>query len=878
MLELRFLGEFAVFVDGERVTNFYSDKVRALLAYLVMARGQAHSRAKLAGLLWPEYDDRKARQSLRQALMHLRKGIRDKQRGTPLLVADRNTVQLNWGESVIFDVAAFEAALDERGGAQKAADLYTGAFLDGFFVDSAEYEDWLLLQRETLRNDALAAFNLTVNQAAQQSDHAQTVKYALRWLSLEPYQEEAHRALMRAYFAQGDQKAALKQYATCEETLHAELAITPTEETQALYNEIRLSGESGRSNLPVPVTPFIGRSNELITLQTYLDNPACRLITLVGVGGSGKTRLAIAVASQFEETLFVGLDALTDANGVPLVVADVLGLELSDRQDPAIQVAEYLSKRKLLLLIDNVEQLLDGENGDVLRQLFTDWLRAAPAVRLLVTSRQRLKLQAEWLYEVEGLREAVDLFCERGRQVQREFALTTENRPIITQICDLCADLPLAIELAASWLYLLDLAEIRAELQAGLDLLETSSPDVPVRQRSLRVVFLQSWRRLDSAEKTALQHLAIFHNGFTRTAAKTVAAAPFPALVRLIDKSLLQRIVTTGKGRFALQKPLRLFLNEMGVPPELAARHQAYYLQLIADEQHALESDGQQAALNAIGREIDNVRAAWRRAVAEKDSAALDNAVESLYYFYDTQSWLREGVAMLGTASEALAARRHEAAIGRIWARVTARQAWLQFQLGERKLARQRLEACLAILHAQGHRHELQYPFCFLAAACHEMGETRTAQSAARSALQISAERNDAFYAGIAHNILGQIATAADDLPTAQRHHEHSIEMATQTGNQLTMAFALTFLGKIALQQEAIEDARSLLLQSLAIREQLGFRRGIAANYFLLGQVETLAQETVAAQQFFAKSLHLYHAIGDVRAVNDTTMHKLMTT
>ncbi|MCP4421785.1 MAG: SARP family transcriptional regulator, partial [Chloroflexi bacterium] len=571
------LGEFAVRLDNTPVTNFYSDKVRALLAYLVVEDAQAQSRAKLAGLLWPEYPEKQARQSLRQALLHLRKALNDTKADPPQILADRQTVQLNPAIPIHSDIAAFEAALNKAGGAEEAVAAYRGDFLDGFFLnDSAEFDDWVVMQRELLRSDMLSALNLVVAQHEQRGELAQAIKTAQRWLTLEPWQEEAHRTLMRSYFAQGDQAAALAQYAACEAALAEELAIEPTAETRSLYNEIRLSSQTGRSNLPVPTTPFVGRAADLATILTRLNDPGCRLLTIVGAGGSGKTRLAIEAAAQVDlphDVLFVGLDAINSVEAVPLTLTDLLGMSLSGTKPPQAQLADFLAERPYLLLLDNVEQLLAGSNAAALRQLIADLLQASPHLKLLATSRIRLQLQAEWVSPLEGMvvpdmpaelaaSDAVQLFCQSGQRVQPGFGLTDSNQTAVAQICRLCAGLPLALELAASWLHVLDCAEIATELSQSLDLLTTSNPDIPPRQQSLHAVFNQSWQRLTFNEQTALRRLAVFRGGFTREAALAVADTPFPILAVLTEKSLIQRIVTTGNARFSLHKPLRLFALE----------------------------------------------------------------------------------------------------------------------------------------------------------------------------------------------------------------------------------------------------------------------------------------------------------------------------
>ena len=881
-LTLNLLGEFAVWHQNEPVQSFYSDKVRALLVYLVIERSQLHSRTKLAGMLWPDFPEKQARQSLRQAIFHLRKALKEKKDEAPFILADRQTVQLNSTLDVDCDVTRFETALDKVGGAAEAVDAYKGDFLAGFFLaDSTEFEDWVLVQRETLRSDALAAYHLLVAELEQKGEYQSVIRTGLRWLALEPWQEDAHRAIMRSHFALGDQIAALAQYESCVKVLKESLAIEPTAETRSLFNEIRISSRTGRSNLPTPTSPFIGREKEIEAILSRLEDPACRLFTITGVGGSGKTRLAIESASRLETTreiLFISLDALDDASAVPLALADLFGMVLSNADSPQAQLSAFLADKEMLLILDNIEQLLAGEQGQQLRQFLGELLSDLPDLKLVATSRIRLGLSIEHVYTVAGLpepqghdslesNEAVALFVQSGNRVRHDFRLTSENEAAIREICQLCAGLPLALELAASWVHILEPADIAQELTENLDLLTSSSPDVPARQQSLPAVFAQAWERLNPQEQKVLRQLSIFRGGFSREAAQKVAGTPFPLLASLIDKALMQRLMSTGTPRFALHKPLRLYAREKleaaGEEADVADRHQAYYIDFLLKRRAPMEGAGLGKALQEIGTEIDNVRAAWQQALAKRDQQALDDGVATLYYYYQTQSWLQEGSTVLGQASELLAPERHERETGRIWARITARQAWLNFLLGDQDVARQRMEACLAILHAQGHEPHMLFPLCFLAAACNRTGELRTAVSAIKQALTLAERLNDDYYGAIANNIAGRIYKQQNKLDQAQKHYERSLALANRTGNEATTAYALSFLGELAFERGEFEAAEHLHQQSLTTRQGLADRRGVARSHLLLGDTVRAAGNLDAAFRAYDEAVQTFKSIGD---------------
>lgn len=342
-----------------------------------------------------------------------------------------------------------------------------------------------------------------------------------------------------------------------------------------------------RNKLPAQLTSFIGREAELCAVAELLANPACRLLTLVGAGGIGKTRLAIEVAFRVAQhfadgVCFIPLQAVPSPDLLTPAIVDALAIPRSGQADLLSHVLTYLHDKHLLLVLDNVEHLLDAIG------VLTAILQAAPAVTLLVTSREVLHLQEEWLYRIDGLAvpadahadawancDAVRLFVERARQVRHDLALETEAAAVV-RICRLVEGMPLALEVAAAWLSTLSCAEVADEIQRSLDFLSTTLRDVPERHRSMRAVFDHSWQRLSPEERAVFMRLSVFRGGFNRAAAEVVAGATLPLLTALVGKSLLRW--EFDRRRYQIHGLLRQYAAEQLAqsPPQVIQAHDAH--------------------------------------------------------------------------------------------------------------------------------------------------------------------------------------------------------------------------------------------------------------------------------------------------------------
>ena len=861
-LSMRLLGTLQVTLGTTPFTSFESDKERALLAFLAEESRQPHPREKLVGLLWPKFTESAGRNNLRRVLSNLRRALRDGEPSGPLLLlVNRQTVQLNPAGDLWIDGRTFADLLrsptpPSQEALEEAIGLYRGGFLEGFsLADSSAFEEWLVLCRERYQRLMMGALHRLVEAYEQQGRYDRALELGWKQLELEPWWEQAHQQLMRLLALSGRRSEAVAQYHRCRRLLVEELEVAPSAETTALFQQIRDGGPPGTApsprhrpgpthNLPLATGPFVGREAEVGQIQACLQDPACRLLTLVGAGGMGKTRLALEAVrdwisrpqgAELEGVTLVPLAPVQTPEAIAPAITQAAGFPLAPGHEPEQQLLETLRQKRWLLILDSFEHLLEG-TGFVAKIL-----RTVPYVKILVTSRTRLNLQGEHCFPVAGIafpeqtphdaQEArtfasVDLFLQAAHRVQPGLELADTDLAEIARVCRLVQGMPLGILLAAAWAGVLRPAEIAAEISHEIDFLEADWADVPERQRSIRAVFDRSWNLLSQREREVFQALSVFAGGFTRAAAQQVAEASLIELRTLAERSLLQ---VTPSGRYQLHDLLCQYATgKLEAAHDLwtAAhdRHAAYYTAALERWEADQLGSRQQEALLEIEADLDNLRAAWTWAVEHRQIERLGRAMWGLVQFFWQSGRYREAEAALQAA--AIAAEAAADGLGdqagslRVWAQALAWQSNFQRATGQGSEAQQVQQQCLGIL------------------ADPALGESDTRLERAVLSMVVG------------------LTVCMDDYRQGKQQFEESFSLFQALDHRWGMAWALNAWGTMSRFLGDYREATCRLNEGLAIHRALGNHAGITASLSRLAQIsmvqgrfaqaERLARESVA--------------------------------
>jgi len=879
-LDIRLFGGLRIALDGVPLADFMSHKVPALLAYLTMNEGPQR-RNDLAALLWGEMPDTDARNNLRQAIANLRKTLE------PHLLITRETVEFSPSSTLFLDVAAFERGLQTLSAPavrplQEATALYRGDFLAGFFVREAPaFEEWMLAQRARYRELALYALHTLTQLHLDAGAYDRAISDATRLLALDSWREETHRQLMLALARIGQRSAALAQYKRCRRLLWEELEVEPSDETTALYERIKASMHGPRHNLYATAPELIGREAELVELRGRLAAPSCRLLTLVGPGGAGKTQLALAAAHESLDRYLDGvwwaeLGAVTNPAELVAAIGDGLGFAFAGGPLQT-QLTDYLRRKELLLALDNFEHLIAPSALDLLGQI----LQQAPGVKLLITSRERLNLAAEWLFDVSGLPyptngagegedyPALQLFVQRAQRIHPTFTLGPNDRAAVAHICRMTAGLPLAIELAAAWARGLSPIEMVVELERGLAFLASRAYGVPERHRSLVAVFEHSWALLDVSERTALAQLSVFRGGFEWNAAEMVAGARLPTLQTLADRSWLQ---IGAEGRYEMHPLVRQFTAEkLAQEParhhvQAYGRHARHFAALTQQREDDFHGAADKQALAWMIGEADNIRAAWRWGVQQAEGALLAQFVESFLYFFDIQGRYQECVDLTGEALWAVRAAGHECETpdwGRGLGRLLALRAAFQFRLGAFEEARQAAEEALILLEPLRPFRDVGHARLYLGAAWYGLGDLNRSINWFLAAAEAYEEAGHAWGVGATLDNAGYLEFLRGDLPAAESLMKRGLEIARQTGSRYLLTGVHDHLATLMAAQRRFDEAMAHAERCREALDELDRPYIVASLSLSLGKIAEQAGDYASAASYLARALNLARSTGN---------------
>lgn len=689
-----------------------------------------------------------------------------------------------------------------------------------------------------------------------------------------------------------------------------------------------------RHNLPAQTTPFVGREAELTEIAKLLNDSARRLVTILAPGGMGKTRLGLEVGQHLladstgtrllvsanlfpNGVYFVPLAPVSEVNNIVPAVAEAVGFEFYPGGEPKQQLLDYLREKRMLLIMDNFEHLMNGAG------IAQDILQTAPGIKILATSRERLNLSGETIFNLGGMDfpdwetpadaleySAVKLFMQGAERSQPGFELKAEDLPYVARICRMVQGMPLGILLAAGWVEMLPLSEISDEISKSFDFLESEMRDLPERHRSIRAVFEYSWNLLGDEERAIFTRLSVFRGGFTREAAQAIAGAGLRPLTALVNKSLLRR--SPDSGRYEIHELLRQYAEARLVEDTTAQQavrdqHVAFYSDFLAKQEDVLWSPHEKKALEVIEVEIENIRAGWNWAIDSGNLKPIEVSLDALELFYDFRSWAKEGLERFEHLAQVLEQRNTPQEYPLLW-RVRARLGMLGIFVGDYDRSRQLAQDSLAFFRQQGMKAEWMHPLNTLNYVAMMQGQYADARQYAQEHAAIAAELNNPqqiskaraslgytlFLEGkpeaakqiyreviaqyqadmppygkaVLLNNLGEILHAMREEEEAKQLFSRSLEIAREVGNRRNAAIALNNLGNVIHNLGQFQEAERTFNESLAIYRDIGDRRGQADALQRLGNAYFTLCRYPQAKQHLTESLTLYRQLGDLRGIS----------
>lgn len=918
MLSFRLLGTSTLYNNGEPLTQFRSPKEPALLFYLAHT-GRSHTRDAVADLLWDGRTTVQARSNLRTILARLRKQVGEALKTTRSSVSlaheslgPVDSVQLLHALSSFEQVESTE---DVRA-LQELLSSYDGDFLADFHLsDAPGFHAWMTTTREQIRRQVIAAYGKLGRFVLTANLPEPGIAIAQSWLQVDSLDEAAHALLLRMLLAQGRRREANAHYDHCVALLRAELDAEPSPELTALIRDAQPAPPLSpprqlRHNLPPSYNQFFGREIVQQEIHSRLDQPWCRLVTIVGQGGVGKSRLATTIArsrlGQYADGVWLvelaEVDPADDdlSEAIATEIATAIDLRFSGSAKPTAQLIEHLQHKQALLILDNFEHVLDGV------PIVLDILQRCEGVQILATSREALRVRAEWTIDLAGLgypangadetpSAAVDLFVARRAQQQRA-PVTPENLAAARVICRMVEGLPLAIELAAALTRDASSQEIAAELSADFDKLSASLRDVPKRHSSLQTVFAMSWRTLSAELQTRLARLATFRGGFSPEAARHVARAEEHQLAALQAKSLLT--FDEAANRYALHPVVRAYAGaKRPLDDPAPRRHAEHFLSLLVAHAQPLRGNAPQECIALILPDLDNVRLAWQTALAARIAPLLVPALPALSSIYQLRGLAQEGEGVMQATVHA--ASEWGGVGSRLAVRAGLEQARFQNRLGRYRPAMETAQSALALAESSGDRWAEGMGHILWGESLWRVGEYDGARQKLLHALALAESMASAasrsadvtllvgwshHHLGVVDDIQGRYADsrlhlerACDawramdytqalsnslnsiglacfhhgDLQAAQEAMESALTLCRQTDNRHLQSLLLNNLGILATEQSDYRRAQHYLQEGLDFAVKSGnltsqgeVYSNLGRNYMMLGQ-NGLAVETL---------------------------------
>jgi len=866
LLQVNLFGHFEVWREGQLIETWPRQKTQALLQLLLSERGRTFSQDQLIEIFFPRRDPQKAINNLQKRVSELRRVLEpnlNRGANSHFILSSGSHEQgycFNPNAACHIDLEVFDKSI-QLAQAASASERWTQAiehysqaialYRDDFLCDS-RYEEWTIALRERWREKFLQALTHLAESHARLGQLLSAIECCDQVLKHQPWSEPIYRKKMLYSYHSANRAKALETFKECSAMLEKHLDAAPSPETvvlqeQILKYQVPPLPRTIPNNLPQSLTSFVGREREMIELNQLLMNT--RLLTLAGVGGCGKTRLALQVATQHlrefaDGVWWVELASLSDPNLVVQALASAMGVQEQAKKALVSTVCEFLQAKHTLVVLDNGEHLLGACAG-----LAQELLKACPRLQIVATSREPLGILGERVWQVpslsvpplnaeqlsaEALREyeAAQLFEERARANEAQFEITKENAGAIKQICSHLDGLPLALELAAARVRALSVQQIAARLDDRFKLLTGGNRGSLPRHQTLQAAMEWSYQLLTEQEQGLLRRLSVFAGGWTLEAAEQICADEFihseevmELLVHLVDKSLV--IAEKGKEetRYKLLETVRQYasekLSEGDETEKVQERHLDYFLKLAEEAEPELVGPKQKEWLDRLEREHDNLRGAIKQ--NKNQNVKRVELVIALATFWEMRGYLAEGIIFkdLHFKSESLCKE--------LQARISRKCGWFLHRLGDNDQAKKNLKI----------------------------------------SVDLYLELNDKQEIGYSMNYLGMILLRQGDLAAAQNLFEQSLDIMNKVRDQYGISVSLNNLGILATSRCNYLLALQYLEQCLEINKKIGNARGISQSFFNLGIVLRNQGNYALAKEYFEQALATNQMMGDQPIVVD---------
>jgi predicted ATPase len=798
-------------------------KALLLLAYLAL-EGQ-RSRRYMAELFYRDTSD--PMNNLSRALFHFR------QHAPGIIDANNKNIWTN----IPCDATELLNLSDAKN-FEKAVGLYQGAFvMDYNLPPGEELEEWLYATREILANKARQCFLSLAEQEVKKGNLAQATLLAEKAYRLKETSELGPDDFARVYhllkithspLASNLLKEA-KEFDISLDIVHTNILFqTP---------EIPLTFIDTPHNLPLNKTSFVGREQELLEIAQKLSQNDCRLLTLHGMGGIGKSRTSIEVAyQQLQQTqfidgvFFIALDGIRSASQIPLTISENLDIDMQGPDDVLKQVKTFIDKKKCLLILDNFEHLMEAAT------LPSELLASCPNLKIMVTTREVLNVDEEWVKNLEGLQypqskaitleeaqdfEAIHLFTQRAKKTKLEFSPNEDNIATIIEICQLVEGVPLALELAATWVRFMTLDDIVEQIKTNLSFLANQSRNSYERHKSIRAVFEHSWKLLTPKEQEVFRKLSVFVGSFNRQAAAEVAGATLPILTSLVNKSLLR---VMPNGRYSRHFLIHEFSQEklQETPDDLVRtkeQHASYYLNFLSGNSEAILGGDQKRVLEEIEMEIDNIFVAWPLFFESKDREHLRLVINTLSEYLSVKGRAQEGINLLISALKRKESTNQKEIL--ILGTLNKCIAWLYYDIRNIIQAQHFAEKSLDILQDSDFLHEKAWVLRLLGLIYKNQGQVTAAKECLDKELAIYQEDNNLKGMTMAMNNLGVLHTRLGQYTEAETYILQCLKIDQKLNNLLGVVNDLDSLGTVYLLTNKAIEAENVFREGLNLAKEI---------------------------------------------------------